>query len=200
MPCSIEILRLAKPKPVISSSLNFFQFQLFWKLSLMLLLLESFTLWREKREQSEGDIAHSILVNEHGFYLCCAQNICGKVSTKSIHCSLEIFNPCQPTFRLFALYRPFILVNHHIASRHVSQQWFQVLWFHTAKGQCIGQFFKVFPIAHYIVAGKYNRIWRCLTSHSGYWASFVFTDIRLCSRYKISCSASSHNSFTRVYC
>ncbi|KAI8122180.1 hypothetical protein FF38_05745 [Lucilia cuprina] len=51
-------------------------FKLFWKLSLMLLLLESFTLWREKREQSHDDISQSILVNEHGFYLCCGQNIC----------------------------------------------------------------------------------------------------------------------------
>lgn len=49
----------------------------------MLLLLESFTLWREKREQPEGDITHSILVNEHGFYICCAQNICGKSTISS---------------------------------------------------------------------------------------------------------------------
>ncbi|KAM7355186.1 ACAT-related protein required for viability 1 [Cochliomyia hominivorax] len=51
-------------------------FKLFWKLSLMLLLLESFTLWREKREQTSDYVNHRILVNEHGFYFCCAQNIC----------------------------------------------------------------------------------------------------------------------------
>ncbi|XP_065361276.1 protein ARV1 [Calliphora vicina] len=56
-------------------------FKLFWKLSLMLLLLESFTLWREKREHTNDDLTQSILVNEHGFYLCCAQNICDYLLT-----------------------------------------------------------------------------------------------------------------------
>uniref|UniRef100_A0A1A9WBS0 Protein ARV n=1 Tax=Glossina brevipalpis TaxID=37001 RepID=A0A1A9WBS0_9MUSC len=49
-------------------------FKLFWKLSLMLLLLESFALWREKREQSVLR-QNTNTTYEQGFYICCFQNI-----------------------------------------------------------------------------------------------------------------------------
>uniref|UniRef100_A0A1B0FMD5 Protein ARV n=1 Tax=Glossina morsitans morsitans TaxID=37546 RepID=A0A1B0FMD5_GLOMM len=49
-------------------------FKLFWKLSLMLLLLESFALWREKREQPVVR-QKANTTYEQGFYMCCFQNI-----------------------------------------------------------------------------------------------------------------------------
>lgn len=49
-------------------------FKLHWKLSLVLLLLESFALWRHRRQDIafEDDVD---MVHEKGFYICCLQNI-----------------------------------------------------------------------------------------------------------------------------
>ncbi|XP_055855597.1 protein ARV1 [Episyrphus balteatus] len=49
-------------------------FKLHWKLSLVLLLLESFALWRHKR-QDIGLKDDVDMVHEKGFYICCLQNI-----------------------------------------------------------------------------------------------------------------------------
>ncbi|XP_059218791.1 protein ARV1 isoform X2 [Stomoxys calcitrans] len=50
-------------------------FKLFWKLSLMLLLLESLTLWRENTmEQFQGDVRR-MPPHENGFYYSCAYKI-----------------------------------------------------------------------------------------------------------------------------
>ncbi|XP_037939716.1 protein ARV1 [Teleopsis dalmanni] len=49
-------------------------FKFLWKLSTVLLLLESFALWRKKRfEQFEA--SQNEIVQEKGFYICCLENI-----------------------------------------------------------------------------------------------------------------------------
>ncbi|XP_061396247.1 protein ARV1 [Musca vetustissima] len=50
-------------------------FKLFWKLSLILLLLESLTLWRGENEQKINLNPNASSPYEHGFYNCCAHKI-----------------------------------------------------------------------------------------------------------------------------
>ncbi|XP_011208084.1 protein ARV1 [Bactrocera dorsalis] len=49
-------------------------FKLNWKLSLVLLLLESFALWRQKGSTKQ-DAFQNEIISEKGFYICCLQNI-----------------------------------------------------------------------------------------------------------------------------
>ncbi|XP_054736122.1 protein ARV1 isoform X1 [Anastrepha obliqua] len=52
-------------------------FKLNWKLSLVLLLLESFALWRQKESIAsvQQDSLHHAIISEKGFYICCLQNL-----------------------------------------------------------------------------------------------------------------------------
>ncbi|XP_005177243.2 protein ARV1-like isoform X1 [Musca domestica] len=50
-------------------------FKLFWKLSLILLLLESLTLWRGENERKLKIANNDSPPYEHGFYNCCAYKI-----------------------------------------------------------------------------------------------------------------------------
>ncbi|XP_017479833.1 PREDICTED: protein ARV1 isoform X2 [Rhagoletis zephyria] len=51
-------------------------FKLNWKLSLVLLLLESFALWRQKGIVSlQKDVLQHEIISEKGFYICCLQNM-----------------------------------------------------------------------------------------------------------------------------
>lgn len=71
--CFTDIL----PSKCITNSYTYFQ--LYWKLSLMLLLLESLTFWKQKSdEQFNNDIRR--MPHEHGFYYCCAFKIGGETS------------------------------------------------------------------------------------------------------------------------
>ncbi|XP_075160993.1 ACAT-related protein required for viability 1 isoform X2 [Haematobia irritans] len=48
---------------------------LFWKLSLILLLLESLTLWREQSLKESQQNVRRLPPHENGFYYCCAYKI-----------------------------------------------------------------------------------------------------------------------------
>ncbi|XP_011196925.1 protein ARV1 [Zeugodacus cucurbitae] len=49
-------------------------FKLNWKLSLVLLLLESFALWRQRGSIKQDSLQNEI-ISEKGFYICCLQNL-----------------------------------------------------------------------------------------------------------------------------
>lgn len=66
-------------------------FKLHWKLSLVLLLLESFALWRQKLNNPLYSKADESFTEERGFYICCLENIIDNIVLSIMLQVMDIF-------------------------------------------------------------------------------------------------------------